>query len=78
MVEALYSPFNTEAYHSCEEDPVMAQPSFKVCLEETLTMAFACRDKKTRSAYLALADFYEEQAMIEAQIESCATVEVFR
>lgn len=56
----------------------MAQPNFKARLEETLTMAFASRDKKIRSAYLALADFYEEQAKREARAESCTTVQIFR
>lgn len=56
----------------------MAQPSFKSRLEETLTMAFSCQDKKMRSAYLALADFYEKKALMEARDEECTAVQIFR
>lgn len=48
----------------------MAQHDFKASLEEALTKAFACRDKKARSAYLRLADFYENQAQKEALRET--------
>jgi len=56
----------------------MAKPNFKTCLEETLTRAFACENKKTRLLYLQLADFYEKQAQLEALRERGLPVQIFR
>lgn len=56
----------------------MARPDLKTCLEETLTIAFACRDRKSRLAYLQLADFYVDQAHKEALKEGRSPEGIFR